>query len=489
MFLAHEDHHVAVWAPVRWRSSDNFIITTISLALFTDELLFAFMIPLLPTILEQRIGLDPSLTQKYTSIFLTEGAFVSIVSSPILAWMADVMSSRKALLLALLVLAMASVGCLSATTSLIGLFIGRFFQCIVSQGLSIVGMATLAENIGSEHMGWIAGLTSTLTAAGTTAGPILAGSLFEAGGYWCAWTGAVGFLMLDFVMRLVMKEKPASLRHAATGEEDEREPLVAGEDRPNYYSSSSPDLDSEEEILSFPPMAVIDEAHGWRFYLALFRERRFVAGVFCAYVFAVLVGSFQSTLAVHVQTVFGWKALQVGILMAIIQSPGVVFAAPVGMLKDKMGSGRSLTTAAFLLLAPFIILSGLPGDRRFALPGVVAEVAEEGLYVACVAMMGCLMSLLNGVGSMEATETVDAIEKRDPGRFGGNEGYSRALAVTSMAWMAGLMTGPGLAGILVQRFGYLELQCCLGVISSTAGLVASLYLGPSRSSASKQADA
>lgn len=82
----------------------------------SDELLFAFMIPLLPTVLEHRIGLEPSLTQRYTSMFLAEGAFVSVVSSPVIGEIADAISSKKTLLLILLVLALVSTACLSLTS-------------------------------------------------------------------------------------------------------------------------------------------------------------------------------------------------------------------------------------------------------------------------------------------------------------------------------------------------------------------------------------
>jgi MFS family permease len=71
------------------------------------------MVPLLPTVLEQRIGLDASLTQRYTSIFLAEGAFITVVSSPFIGSIADAVSSKKTLLLGLLVLALMSVASLS----------------------------------------------------------------------------------------------------------------------------------------------------------------------------------------------------------------------------------------------------------------------------------------------------------------------------------------------------------------------------------------
>lgn len=61
-----------------------------------------------------------------------------------------------------------------------------------------------------------------------------------------------------------------------------------------------------------------------------------------------------------------------------------------------------------------------------------------------------------------------------------------------MTWMAGLMTGPVLGGLLAETFGYFVLHCCLGkvppseyrrhflivpgVLSFTAGCVALLFL-------------
>lgn len=80
-------------------------------------MLFAFMVPLLPYIFENRLGLDTSLTQRLTSMFLVEGALISIISSPFVGNIADRASSKKILLMVLLVLTLISVLCLSITTS------------------------------------------------------------------------------------------------------------------------------------------------------------------------------------------------------------------------------------------------------------------------------------------------------------------------------------------------------------------------------------
>lgn len=82
-----------------------------------DEMLFSFLAPLLPYILSDRVGMDPSLTQRYTSIFLAEGALASILSSPFIGSLSDRVSSKKLLLLLMLVLALGSTLCLALARS------------------------------------------------------------------------------------------------------------------------------------------------------------------------------------------------------------------------------------------------------------------------------------------------------------------------------------------------------------------------------------
>jgi MFS family permease len=242
----------------------------------------------------------------------------------------------------------------------------------------------MAENLGSKHMGKISGLTTTLTAAGTTAGPVLAGLLFELGGYWCAWLGAAAFLLVDIIMRLILIEKRVKPQQCNGSQE--QDPLLT-----NQPSR----VDGEQSDGSLSP-----ELRGWRFHVCVFRQANFSGGVLCAFVFALLVGCFESTLAVHVRTAFGWGALHVGFLLALIQGPGMLLATPVGWMKDRIGS-RTPTAVGLLGLLPFVILLGVPGSNLF--PSAAVKAWEKSLYVVCMASIGCLLSLLNGVGSMQAT--------------------------------------------------------------------------------------
>ncbi|KAL3476228.1 major facilitator superfamily domain-containing protein [Aspergillus californicus] len=437
-----------------------------SMALFTDELLFSFMVPLLPYIFEQRLRVQASRVQAYTSIFLTEGALVAIITSPLIGHVADRAESKKVLLLGLLMLTLASVCGLALTKSLTGLFVGRFFQCFTSNGLWIVGVATMVESVGSEHMGKIAGLTSTLTAAGTCAGPLLAGFLFGLGGYWPAWVGPAVFLVVDILMRVLLIDRAKAPRESL--------PAQRSNDEPEEVTEAS-------RLLNAQPIPVEregEEEKWWRFYARLFRQPRFATGIMCYSVYALYIASFQATIPLHSWETFGWGVFPIGLLLAAVQGPGMVLAPLIGYWKDRWGS-RIPTAIAFFFMAPFFLLSGAAGDERF--PWFTGGNKGKVIYICSLATAGCLMSLLSGVGAMEATEAVDSLEERHPGIFGMYGGYSRAVAITSMSWTMGLLIGPILAGFVVERFGYFELQCVLATISIACSIGAAVYLSPAPS--------
>ena len=174
------------------------------------------MVPLLPYIFEQRMHLDTSLIQRVTLFFLSEGALVSVVSCPILGHVADYASSKRNLLLYSLAVVSISSLFIALTTSVVWLFVLRVFQAAASNALWIVGVSTLADNIGSEHIGKISGMISTVAAGGTSAGPVVSGILFEVGGYWASWSGVFVLVFIDVVMRLLMVEKPSARNKQGT---------------------------------------------------------------------------------------------------------------------------------------------------------------------------------------------------------------------------------------------------------------------------------
>jgi MFS family permease len=90
----------------------------------------------------------------------------------------------------------------------VALFIGRFVQGIASSIMWVVGLTTVADNVHLEHMGKIYTTVSMAAAVGTSAGPTLAGVLFQLAGYWVAWSTAFAIIGVDIIFRLLMLESP-----------------------------------------------------------------------------------------------------------------------------------------------------------------------------------------------------------------------------------------------------------------------------------------
>ena len=125
-------------------------------------------------------------------------------------------------------------------------------------------------------------------------------------------------------------------------------------------------------------------------------------------------------------------------------------------------------------------LAGTPGNEEFR--WINGGNRGPVVYVVAVAGVGIFISLLSGVGMMEANRTqspqdsplnfayshmmnsdaVNEIEAENPGIFGVQGVYKRAVFASRMSWTLGTFIGPILSGSLSQRVGYYAMNCVLG---------------------------
>ncbi|PYH41067.1 MFS transporter [Aspergillus saccharolyticus JOP 1030-1] len=432
----------------KWRSSPLFIVSAMAIALFTDTFLYTFLVPILPYVLENRLGLDVALTQRMSFSLLSESAVASLITSPFIGHYADGLPSKRGLLIWSLVAALVGSIILAMATSTFTLFAGRLVQAIASSFIWVVGYATIADNVRPEHLGKTYGVISLIVAAGTSGGPMVAGILFEVGGYWLAWSSAFTILIVDIVLRFLMLEKSKARNEStqpahSTAADPENAPLLG------HSNATAPNLT------------------GWRFYVFILQHRRFLAGVVSFFSFAILISSFDTTLPLHVRDVFNWGSFPAGMMFFALQGPGIILSPLVGWLKDRVGT-RWPTTAGFLILAPIMWVCGMPGDDRF--PWANKGDRGQVIYTICVTLVGSFSCLMNGAATIEATVTIDELEAETPGIFGPNGGYSRALSMASVSWTLGAFIGPVLSGYLAEHVGYYEMSTVIAIVCALSGV-------------------
>ncbi|KAJ5933437.1 hypothetical protein N7454_005766 [Penicillium verhagenii] len=412
-------------------------------ALFTDTFLASFVVPILPYMLEGRVGIDPSRTQTTISWLLAENAAVSVIIRMPLAHFADKSTSTRGWFLWALGIALASTIATAFGSSLALLFISRSVQTFASSIMWVVGYTTVANTVSSENTAKTYAMISMAVSLGSSTGPMISGILFQLAGYWVAWASAFVILGIDMAFRLLMVEKKKMEKTDSTSI-----PVTFSETSPLLSNHS----DQSSEIHTTPDT-------GPNFYFCIFSKASFVAGIYCSIMFGLLMTTFNATVPLHVRDVFGWGGMQSGLMFASLQAPRLIMAPVVGWLKDRFGT-RMPTTFGFAILAPSLWLLGLPGSTQF--PSTSMENWEPTLYVLAMTLVGFQSAFLNGSGMIEATVAVRELKKDYPGAFGPNGGKSRAIGMAGLAWTIGTCIGPGLSGVLVEKCGYYVMNCVLG---------------------------
>lgn len=140
-------------AGIGWRSNTYFIIATVAIGLFTDLFLYGLVVPILPFMLQDRIGLPKDQIQSHVSGLLAAYAGASVLSSPIAGILADKTSTRQGpFLLGLTALLMATI-LLFAGQSVPVLIVARILQGVSAAVVWTIGLALCLETVGPENLG------------------------------------------------------------------------------------------------------------------------------------------------------------------------------------------------------------------------------------------------------------------------------------------------------------------------------------------------
>lgn len=138
---------------LKWRSNTLFIVATVGIGLFTDLFLYALVVPILPSILRDKVGVPDKNIQSDVSGLLAAYAAASVITSPFAGVIADRLSSRRApFLLGLLALLLATI-LLFVGSTLPVLTIARVLQGVSSAFVWTVGLALCLETVGPKNLG------------------------------------------------------------------------------------------------------------------------------------------------------------------------------------------------------------------------------------------------------------------------------------------------------------------------------------------------
>ncbi|KAF2723814.1 MFS general substrate transporter [Polychaeton citri CBS 116435] len=470
-------------AGLKWRSNTIFIIATVAIGLFTDLFLYGLIVPILPFMLEDRVGLPKDQLQANVSGLLAAYAGSSVLFSPIAGILADKLKSRQGPFL---------VGLLALLGATVMLFLGRSIPMLaaarVLQGISgafvwTIGLALCLETVGPANLGKTIGSIFSFTSVGTLAAPPLGGVLYKKAGYPGVFGIAFAILVIDFIMRALVIEKKVALKYEAqdpssvgdletTPQEDndgntiDQEQALPTEDQPllTKQNSKGGDEDDKAAWVFSPDQPRIARAIP---ILPCLADPRLLTAFFLAFVQAAILGGFDATIPIVSNKFFGFDSLQAGILFLPLGAFDLILGPAFGYLVDRFGT-KPVAVVSYAYLVPILVLLRLPHE------GGQGQII---LYGAVLALCGIGLAGIGAPSLVESGAIVQKYFEANPEFFGENGPYAQLYGLGSMVFCAGLTVGPELAGMLTESIGYGNMNAVLATICAVTCVLSFFYIG------------
>lgn len=490
-------------ALLKLRSSKTFIIVTVATAIFTDLFVYGIIVPVLPFALVERADINPNKIQTWISIFLAVYGAALLVAAPICGWFADRSHSRYwPLLLGILALAGATA-MLCVGSSIAVLATGRVLQGISAAVVWVVGLALVVDTVGPDEVGQAMGFMGVSMSMALLVAPLLGGVVFAQAGYYAVFAMAFGLMVLDIFLRVVLIEKKIAVKWSsperteepkqkANTEEGNRTLVASVEmdaiavnkgphgqtirhstdqpvERPDLERQTSIKSAAEEIVAENAPAVVKRWFQRLPPVIFLLSSRRLLSALWACIIQATLLTAFDSILPLFVKDTFHWSSIGAGLIFLPIVI--VSFLGPiVGWLTDKYGP-RLFAIAGYILACPCLILLRLVKKNTMS---------DKVLLCALLALVGLSLTLVLTPMMAEITYAVEAkVRRHPPGRFGKNGAYAQAYSLFNVAWAAGCMIGPLLAGLVNQTNGWGTATLILGCVSVFTAIPVAIWTGGS----------
>ncbi|PWY88942.1 MFS amine transporter [Aspergillus heteromorphus CBS 117.55] len=378
--------------------------------------------------------------------------------SPIFGYFADKSTSRQLpFLVGLLALAGTTIVFWFAET-VSALVIARTLQGLSAAVVWTVGLALVVDTVGKEQVGAAMGYVSMALTVGTVFGPFIGGIMLSRVSYHSVFVLAIGLIVLDISLRLVMIERKTAaqwIEEPAHATDGETQGLLSGSGT-GYQAIAGQDGMAET--------VGADEAGGEALssgkktsvpgIVRLICSGRLLVVLIATVADAIMYSAFDTVLPLYVMKTFDWGPLEIGLCFLPLFAPS--FLSPwVGDAVDRWGA-RRVAFLGFLIDFPTLLLFRFVSDNT-----TQDQVLLYGfLFCAGVASTLQLVSLM-----VEVSNVTEQYEREFPGIFGRQGGTAQAYGLFNVAWSGGQVLGPLLAGLLVERAGWTTMVTTLGVMS------------------------
>ncbi|KAG0044214.1 hypothetical protein BGZ83_010545 [Gryganskiella cystojenkinii] len=391
----------------RLRRSPNFILFTVSLALFVDMATYGIIVPIIPFIVSDKVNGGAT----DTGLLLAMYAIGILLSSPLFGILGDSFVSRRVPMLIGLGGMLVSTLLFMVASNFYVFLAARLLQGVAGGSVWTLGLALITDVFPAHTLGAQMGKALVGYTLGMMLGPPLGGFLYERGGYRAPFIFVCVITLIDFFCRALIIEEREEIVKALKKQGKEEE---ANEEQAEVVALRK--KERQDESTSF-----------WR----LLQNKRLLGCIIVTACNAFVFSGAEPTVPLHLAATFELTSERIGLVFMAFSLP--TLTAPItGALSDRFG-------AKIICLISLIICGTCTALLGFAQNSLTMII----LLFTFIGITGT--SILTPVlGELSAVVRVT----------GQGDGFARAYAIFNMAFSFGVLVGPVVCGLVYENFGF-----------------------------------
>ena len=360
-----------------------------------------------------------------------------------------------------------------------------------SQGASavviwVVGMALLIDTMGTADSGAAMGWTSVAFSGGSTLGPFAGGVIYDVAGHYAVFGLAFAILGIDLALRFTMVDRKDAEKLLARVNTTSYGTVCYGTvcdgtlpakfapsaNEPDGTSTHSPSDSTAADPAKAPPASLAESPSDSNPshlppVLQLLLNPRILTALWAVFSVSLMICALEAVLPLYTQRLFTWSPTLSGANFAVFLLP-ILLDPLVGRL------AASRTLRAFFATTGFIF-----GSLAFFTLTAVTEptTVRKAIVWAMLIVLGLGICLASTPPMLDVGDVVEAEEERSPGFYGPGKGVATSYALYNVASAVGSLTGPVLAGGLMQRIGWVGVCVGLGSLCAFSAVLMALFCG------------
>ncbi|KAJ2088672.1 hypothetical protein IW138_004054 [Coemansia sp. RSA 986] len=459
-----------------FRSTPAAVLAVSTMAVFADTVVYGLIVPFLPEILQERLGMSSSANGILFGCF---GVGV-LVGAPVSAYISDRWKLRKWPM----IIGLVGLG----ATSVLFAFSNAFWELVLArlaQGVSsgitwAVGLGMIADVYAGEAIGKAMGIAFSGFTLGYLGGPVLGGVIYDAGGVHAIAIFVGAITVVDLVCRLLLREPKDVL--SASASRANSPPNLELSQREQLLESSLHEKDSVADVPSsahgvpLPAPVLIaspvtagragvveiissgnsNESNGTdasanqrdendsgekrrTTMLDLLKEWPILACCIATITVTGASGSFEPTLPIVLVDKYNLKSTIIGVIFIALVIPNAVIGPFAGKFTD---NERVLARIAPYGRFGFIIIGSLLEAVAIACVGATSNIAGLVINLVFVGMLG-------GVAAVPIMSIMGVHVHRM-----GGDAYAKVYALFNIAYSVGVIVIPTVLPPIMNAIGF-----------------------------------